>query len=48
MSSPRHRATLWILVATLLMAGVCALAISVQAKRDTPSTVKPYDPLPHW
>ena len=48
MSSPRHRISLWILLASLIIASVGVLGISVQAQRDTAPVIKPYDPLTRW
>jgi len=48
MSSPRHRISLWILLASLIVASVGVLGISVQAQRDTAPVIKPYDPLTRW
>ncbi|MGG5821715.1 hypothetical protein [Falsiroseomonas sp. HW251] len=47
MSAPARR-RLWIVLTTLVAAGVLGLGIGVQAERDPTPAVQPYDPMPRW
>lgn len=45
---PPTRRRLWLLVALALAVAAFGAGVNVQADRDAPPEIKPYDPLHRW
>jgi hypothetical protein len=48
MSPEGPRPRRWLFLAVLLGVAAVTLGLTVQAQREPPPVIEPYDPLPRW